>query len=188
MAKKPVAHIAAQIFIVFTLTLFAFASFGQETIRLNDVGSKDTIATGQAVIYGNFVQRLGFKSGGFAQEMYIVNVATKEVMAFRVKPTFKSAKENAFIYHIKPGTYTVFMYQYVESKWYGAKIFKEPVQKADGGNYTFTIPPNSLVNVGNWNFDKYPGTFNETNGGFNEKMRTDFSKLDFGKAIVVIPK
>ncbi|MES2829767.1 MAG: hypothetical protein V4687_16535 [Bacteroidota bacterium] len=171
-----------------TLLLAGVLCYGQQTTRLNEVGAKDTVAAGQSIMYGNFIQRLGFKSGGYVQEMYIVNSITKEVLIFRVKPMFKSAKENTFAYHIKPGTYTVFMYQYVESTWYGAKIFKEPVTKTDGSSYTFNIPANSLVNVGTWNFNKNPGTFSPANADFNAKLQAVFSKLDFASSVLVTPE
>ncbi|SKB96112.1 hypothetical protein SAMN05660841_03313 [Sphingobacterium nematocida] len=81
--------------ITLILLLFASTLTNAQTIKhLSDVGSKDAVANGQAIIYGNFIQRLGFASGGFAQDIRLINIDTKEVFAFRVKPTFKSSKEN----------------------------------------------------------------------------------------------
>lgn len=47
-----------------------------------------THAINDAIIYGNFIQRLGFTSGGFPQDIRLENVDTKEIYRFRVKPTF----------------------------------------------------------------------------------------------------
>lgn len=169
--------------ILLTLTL---ATKAQKITRLDNVSSKDSVATGQVIICGNFIQRLGFKSGGFAQEFYIADTATKEIYAFRVKPVFKSARENTFAYHIKPGTYALLKYQYHESKWYGVKEFHEPVSKADKSYYMFTVRPNSVVNLGNWHFDKQPASFTEPSDEFKDKLAAEFKNLR--NFVTVIPK
>ena len=78
------------------LILVSLTTNGQITITLKEVLSKDTVRSGQGIIYGLFIQRLGFSSGGFPQDIRIINLDTKEIFSFRVKPTFKSAKENIF--------------------------------------------------------------------------------------------
>src|SRR5690606_3374808 len=140
---------------------------------LEEVSSGDTINNGKGIIYGNFIQRLGFSSGGFPQDIRLINLDTKEVLTFRVKPTFKSSKENTFVYYIKPGNYAILNYWWTQSKWYGGKMFTEPIfknidatdnfeNKISSGQinidnleqFTFSISENSLNYLGTWHFDK----------------------------------
>lgn len=51
----------------------------QDLKHLDDVASNDGIPRGKAIIYGNFIQRLGFSSGGFPQDIRLINTETKEV-------------------------------------------------------------------------------------------------------------
>src|SRR6187397_3205362 len=118
------------------IVFFAFFSIpviGQNiTVKpLKAATGKDFENKKHAVIYGNFIQRLGFNSGGFAQDIKIFNPETNKMFSLRVKPTFKSAKENTFCFIIKPGNYKIINYMYVESKVYGGKIFNEPVFKTN---------------------------------------------------------
>lgn len=51
-----------------TLLFLAFTTIiaqGQNITRLENFKKGDKISEGQAVIYGTFIQRLGFSSGGF---------------------------------------------------------------------------------------------------------------------------
>lgn len=115
-----------------TIAYLIFATFivnGQTLKQLNPVSKQDPASKQKAIIYGNFIQRLGFSSGGFAQDIRIMNVETKEIFPFRVKPTFKSAKENIFCFYLEPGNYVILNYLYTQSKWYGGKIFTEHIYK-----------------------------------------------------------
>lgn len=180
---------------------------GQNLKTLEELSSGDTIQTGQAIIYGNFIQRLGFNSGGFPQDIRLINIDTKEVMAFRVKPTFKSAKENTFIYFIEPGNYAVLNYWWTQSKWYGGKMFTEPIfkdldatddleQKSKSGKikteelkqFTFTIADNSLNYLGTWHFDKELVSFTDDKTQFDNVIKTKYKKLDFSTAKINLPK
>src|SRR5690606_6049788 len=150
--------------ILIFLTMFAK---GQNFTTLEEVSSGDTINNGKGIIYGNFIQRLGFSSGGFPQDIRLINLDTKEVLTFRVKPTFKSSKENTFVYYIKPGNYAILNYWWTQSKWYGGKMFTEPIfknidatdnfeNKISSGQinidnldqFTFSISENSLNYLG----------------------------------------
>ena len=94
-------------------TLIILASLttnGQGIKTLKEVLSKDTVQSGHGIIYGLFIQRLGFSSGGFPQNIRIVKLHTKEIFSFRVKPTFKSAKENIFSFHVPSGDYAIIQY------------------------------------------------------------------------------
>lgn len=189
--------------ILFFLTMFAK---GQNLKTLAEVGSGDTISTEQAIIYGNFIQRLGFSSGGFPQDIRIINLDTKEVLTFRVKPTFKSAKENTFIYFIKPGNYAILNYWWTQSKWYGGKMFTEPIFKGIDGTddlenkiksgqtnqnelvqFAFAITENSLNYLGTWHFDKGLVSFTDNKIQFDNLVKSKYKKLDFSAAKTVLP-
>ena len=194
-------HILTALFI-----LMAIVAKGQNYEQLKEIGSSDTVVPGQAVIYGNFIQRLGFSSGGFPQDIRIVNVDTKETFAFRVKPTFKSAKENTFTYALEPGTYAILNYWWTQSKWYGGKIFTEPIIKGvdatDDLNkmvssgeinpneikyYTFTVEPNTVNYLGTWHFDTGLVSFTDDKTQFDELIKDKYKRLDLSTAKTVLP-
>lgn len=186
------------------LTMFAE---GQTITTLDKVSKRDTIITGKAIIYGNFIQRLGFSSGGFPQDIRLISLDTKEVLSFRVKPTYKSAKENTFVYHIKPGNYAILNYLWTQSKWYGGEMFAEPIfknidatdnfnQKIRSGKihtdnleqFTFSISENSLYYLGTWHFDKGLVSFSDDKTVFDPLVKGKYKKLEFSNARTEIPK
>ena len=125
-------------YVTFTILMFlVFSANAQKYKVLNKLSYNSTVKPGTAIMYGNFIQRLGFNSGGFSQEVRIINVDTDEVYSFTVKPTLKSAKENTFIYFIKPGTYAILNYWWAQSKWYGGKVFTEPIYKGKDATVDF---------------------------------------------------
>jgi len=191
-----------------TLIFFFLVTFtkAQNLKALKAVSSEDAIPTEQAIIYGNFIQRLGFSSGGFPQDIRLINLDTKEVLAFRVKPAFKSAKENAFIYFINSGNYAILNYCWTQSKWYGGKIFTEPIfkgidatdnleQKIKSGQiktedlkqFTFTITENTVNYLGTWHFDKGLVSFTDDKTQFDIVLKDKYKKLDFSVAEIVLP-
>lgn len=193
----------ATVFLLF-LTMLVNA---QNFITLNEINRNDSIPTEEAIIYGNFIQRLGFSSGGFPQDIRLINLETNELLTFRVKPTFKSAKENTFIYFIKPGKYAILNYWWTKSTFYGGKIFTEPIYKGidttdnfeqkiksglinqnDLERYTFEISKNSLNYLGSWNFNKALVNFSDDKIQFDNLLKTKFKNLDFSAATTTIPK
>ena len=106
------------------LLIVSLGAAAQPGRRLEKLGTNDTIPAGQAAFYGQFIQRLKkFKSGGYPQDIRLINIETNEVFVFRVKSTFKTSKENQFCYLIEPGTYVILNYWWTESKWYGGKSY-----------------------------------------------------------------
>ncbi|MFQ3174443.1 MAG: hypothetical protein ACI8W0_001562 [Flavobacterium sp.] len=195
-------HVAT-IFLLF-LTMFAK---GQDFKKLNEVNSSDIITSEEAIIYGNFIQRLGFSSGGLPQDIRLINIETNEVFAFRVKPTYKSAKENTFVCFIKPGKYAILNYWWTKSTWYGGKFFTEPIfkniditdnfdQKIKSGQinqneleqFIFEITKNSLNYLGTWHFDKGLVSFTDDKMQFDSLVKSKFKKLDFSIATTILPK
>jgi hypothetical protein len=181
-------------------------SNAQNITTLNELGSRDAIPKGKAVFYGKFIQRLGFSSGGFPQDIRLINTDTKEIFTFRVKPTFKSAKENNFCYLIKAGNYAILHYWWTQSKWYGGKIFTEPIfkgidatdnleRKINSGQitqedlvpFTFTLKENSLNYLGTWHFDKGLVSFSDDKLVFDNQIKDRYKSLDFSTAKTILP-
>lgn len=187
------------------LILASLTTNGQKIKTLKEVLSKDAVQSGQGIIYGIFIQRLGFSSGGFPQDIRLFNIDTKEIFSFRVKPTFKSAKENIFGYHIPSGNYVVLHYWWTQSKWYGGKMFTEPIFKnyafselqtklksgkikeEDLEQFKFSIQPNTLNYIGTWHFDKEIVSFGDDKFNLDKNLFEKFLKLDFKNAISIIP-
>jgi hypothetical protein len=187
------------------LTCTAFAK-AQNPKSLRELSSNDTTPPGKSVFYGNFIQRLGFTSGGFPQDIRIANVDTKEVFAFRVKPTFKSAKENIFCFVVEPGRYVILNYYWTESKWYGGKMFVEPIfkgvdatanldEKVKSGQidpnqvsrFGFKLEANSLNYLGTWHFDTGLVSFTNDKAQLDSQLKDKYQKVDLSKASIILP-
>lgn len=194
-------------FLITILLLVSFCAAGQPARRLDKPGDDKTIPAGQAVFYGEFIQRLKkFKSGGYPQDIRLINVETNEVFVFRVKSTFKTAKENSFCYLIEPGTYAILNYWYTESKWYGGKSYMEPIYKGEDSIletekkiknkeqrpdelvlFKFTVTENTLNYVGTWHFEKSPVFFTNDKEQADADIKDKYKQLDFPAAHVAIP-
>jgi hypothetical protein len=190
--------------LVFVLT--ATVVQGQKLTHLKPVAGSAFLREGTSVIYGNFIQRLGFSSGGFPQDVRLYNLDTQEYFAMRVKPTFKSAKENRFCYFIKPGRYAIVDYYWTQSKWYGGKMFTEPIYKnleaskiealrregkitrADMKSYCFEVFPASIHYAGTWHFDKELVSFSNDRVSIDGNFRTKYKKIDFATAKITLPE
>ena len=193
--------------ITIALGLLTNILFGQEIKVLEKVPIGAKIEQGQTIICGNFIQRLGFSSGGFPQDIIIQNIETKEYFKFRVTPTYKSRKENSFCFYIKHGTYQIISYVWTQSKWYGGMMYGEPIFKGidvteyleknkeipqeiyenSSLRYSFTLGENSLYYLGTWNFNTGLVFFTNDLSKFTEEMVSEYKKLDFSKASTEIP-
>jgi hypothetical protein len=179
----------------------------QEVIALDNVKNEDTVKDGQAIIYGNFIQRLGFSSGGYPQDIRLINLVTKEILSFRVKPTFKSAKENAFIYFIKSGNYAILNYWWTQSKWYGGKMYTEEIYKnidaSDGleqkiksgqinpaelKQFSFVITEKSINYLGSWHFDKGIVSFSDDKEKHDNSVRSRYTNISLAELITICSK
>lgn len=194
-------------FLIVIWLLVSFYAVGQPGRRLEKPGTDQAIPAGQAVIYGEFVQRLkNFKSGGYPQDIRLINIETNEVFLFRVKSTFKTSKENLFCYLIEPGTYAILNYWWTESKWYGGRSYMEPIYKGEDSIqeterkiknkeqrpdelvlFKFTVAENTLNYVGTWHFDKSPVFFTNDKEQADEAMKDKYKQLDFQASRLAIP-
>ncbi|WP_439881007.1 hypothetical protein ACSX1A_17900 [Pontibacter sp. MBLB2868] len=192
--------------LVIILGFITLVANGQNIKPLEAVSKQNHDNKQQAIIYGNFVQRLGFSSGGFAQDIRLINVETNEVFSLRVKPTFKSAKENSFCFYIKPGTYKILNYWWTESKWYGGKMFTEYIFKGiessiasdklkkgqirqnDLEQFSFEISDSSVYYLGTWHFDKELVSFSHEKEGLDKIIQAKYPEINWEQAKVEIPK
>lgn len=189
------------------LVSFVFSTQGQETVALKEVKKSKQSLSGQAIIYGSFIQRLSTNSIGFPQDIRLVNITTTEVFSFRVKPTLKSGKENTFCYFLKPGTYMILDYWWTDNKWYGGNAIIEPVyngidatdslrEKIDNNRisqralkrFTFKIENGSINYVGTWHFDTGMAYFTNEKDILDEKLEKKYKWLDFVNAQITIPE
>lgn len=180
----------------------------QELIPLEKVENNDILIENQAIIYGSFIQRLGFSSGGFPQDIRIQNIENQEFYKFRVKPTYKSKKENPFIFHIPSGTYRILVYWWTKSKWYGGEMFNEPIykgidlslkknkKKRETGEikdieleyFEFTIKENTINYLGTWHFNTGLVSFSNEKLQFDKEIADEYENINFENAIISIPE
>lgn len=177
-----------KVFVCALLMLMPLISFSQKVTRLVSTYKKDTVEKGQGIIYGEFIQRLGFSSGGFSQDISIQHVASGEVYSFRVKGTFKSAKENTFCYHIPAGKFIILQYFWTKSKWYGGELHFEPVYKGGSNErFEFVIEPDTLTYLGTWHFDEEMVSFKDNKTTLDGKVKGAFKNLSFDQARIELP-
>ena len=174
--------------------------------ELNNVNKGETVAEGQAVIYGVFIQRLDKKSKGYPQYICIEDTKTLQRYMFKVKPAMKSDKENIFCAHIPSGTYRIISYYWVVSNWYGGTAHNEPVYKGikvdknfnrllhngqvkeeDLQTYTFTIRPDMANYLGRWNFGVEPATFDDDKETLDSHISELYPAIDFSIARKALP-
>ena len=78
-------HLATVFFVFFSIIIN-----GQNASTLNEIYRDDIVPAEGAIIYGNFIQRLGFSSGGFPQDIKLINLETNEIFSqfLSLKKTF----------------------------------------------------------------------------------------------------
>ncbi len=181
---------------------------GQAYKSLEKAKSSKELNDSTSIIYGLFIQRLGFTSGGFPQEIRLQNIVTQTVYTFNVKATMKSSKENTFCYYIKPGMYKILSYYWTQSKWYGGVMHEESIfkdidtstkdyQKAIKrgevdinklSSYYIEIRPKSVYYLGTWHFNTGLVSFSDEKISLDEKLKKKFSDIDFENAITTLPE
>jgi hypothetical protein len=194
--------------LLITLTFIIYGVFGQSVESLEKVSKVAKLKNEQAIIYGNFIQRLGFSSGGFPQDIYVKNIETNEFYKFRVKPTYKSRKDNTFCFYIPAGTYIIYSYFWTQSKWYGGTWHGEPILKgidvtqynedeeivpehlmdSDSLRFKFTVKQNSINYSGTWHFNSGLVSFSNDKEEFDMEIKTIYKKLDFENATILLPE
>ncbi|WP_422359813.1 hypothetical protein [Reichenbachiella sp.] len=197
--------IAFTFFILSTTVVLAQEKI--KLVQLDPVNKNDILTEGNAIIYGNFIQRLGFSSGGFPQDMRVYNKATDTYYRFRVKATMTSKKESNFVFHIPPGDYEIFQYWWTQSNAFGGTFYTEPVFKhtdsyeetitmLESGQlkeeelerFKFIIEPNSVNYLGTWNFDKEVAVFTNDKKSIDQKLIKKYKKISLQNSTINIPQ
>ena len=157
------------------------------------------IPTDRGLVYGSCIQRLGFESGGLGQYVRLVNLTTGKPVRIKVKPPFRSRKQNAFCFALPPGRYALYKYEFTASKWYGGQLHEENLRKTTspaptGGRlsatrYLFTVTAGQLHYLGTWNLEQENAPV-----FLNEKTQLDaqllpvFKNLSFDAAVLALPQ
>lgn len=177
----------------------------QQTYSLIEFTYRDTIPMNKALIYGNFIQRLGFSSGGFAQDIKLLRHETNDILVMRVKNAYKSEKENTLFYRIRPGTYSIISYKWARSEPFGVTMYTEPIYKGISSNglekkiesgevsleslsrFTFTVTAGQLFYLGTWHFDNEMVSFSDDKAVLDIILKKKFKNVDFIKAKSQLP-
>lgn len=189
------------------LIFFSLVTKSQHYKGLREVSLGESSRKGYSIIYGKFIQRLGFSSGGFPQDIRLLNTETKEIITFRVKPIFKSARKNNFYFFIPAGHYAILNYWWTKSMVYGGEVHTETIYKkakvkdsAEPGlksgetnteyqqYYRFTITENSLNYMGTWHFDTEQVSFTNDKEKMDRSTGYKYSNIDFSEAIINLPQ
>lgn len=197
------------LFIIFLLIVGGTTNIsGQKIESLNKADSPKELNDSTSIIYGLFIQRLGFTSGGFPQEIRLQNIITDKIYTFNVKGTMKSGKENPFCYYLKPGMYKLFSYFWTKSKWYGGEMHEERIfknidtstkdyiKRVKNGSidpdklepYYLEIRPNSVYYIGTWHFNTVLVSFSDDKTNLDEQLKKKYSKVDFDQATTKLPE
>lgn len=152
--------------------------------------NKDALPADQGVVYGVFVQRLGFSSGGIGQYVRLYHLETGRAVNILVKPVAKSRKDNEFCVALPPGRYALQTYQFGSS---GENIRKPRPAPADAPvaatRYVLTVRAGQLQYAGTWHFEQ-PGTprFTNDKAVTDTRLRDKFDKLPFEAAATRLPE
>lgn len=193
--------------LVFCLLILTAVGFAQKSKMLKCVVDKESRNYRSPMIYGVFVQRLGFSSGGFAQFILLYHVDDQKYYRLQVKEPFTSAKENLFCAELPTGKYEIISYNYVHSKWYGGKVYEEPIYKnfdaSDSLNFssltdstkshslerfTFVITNVAPYYSGLWDFNSGLVKFSFSKELADEKLKRLIHISDGSKAISILPE
>lgn len=200
---------AKYLFIIFLLIVGGTTNInGQKIESLKKADSSKELNDSTSIIYGLFIQRLGFTSGGFPQDIRLQNIITDKIYTFNVKGTMKSGKENPFCYYIKPGMYKVLSYFWTKSKWYGGEMHEERIFKnidtstkdytkgVKNGSvdpdklepYYLEIRPNSVYYIGTWHFNTGLVSFSDDKTNLDQQLKKKYSKINFDQATTKLPE
>ncbi len=196
--------------LLITLFIFVSTASAQPPTGVEEIQPyTKTIRNGRAYIYGQFIQRLGFSSGGFSQYIKLYNLDDKHFYYINVKPSLRSKKLNRFHNSVPAGKYIVYSYEWTKSKWYGGLRTTEGVYKnatakelderqksgitimeSELERFILNIESGKVNYLGTWNFtDDKPVFTNEKQVADEDMQDTYYFKFfDLGQAAVNIPQ
>ncbi|WP_460680563.1 hypothetical protein [Mucilaginibacter koreensis] len=195
------------------IIIFCFIAFctinvySQNITELESAGTGAKLQADEAIIYGNFVQKLSYWKSGYQQYIFIRNLDTHAIYCFQVKSKLGGAKMRLFCYHIPLGNYEILNYYYSKATWYGnTQGFNSPVfknididvnvkNKLDSGlikredlhRFTFSAAGNTLVYLGTWHFDTGIISFTNNKAEADQKLQPEYTYLIFKEALINIP-
>lgn len=173
--------------------------------KLPKVDWTENLLHDQSIIYGNFFRRRGGGSGTTRHSIRLINVNTRELLSFVVKRKSQGKKNSIFICHIKPGTYQIINYKYskdngfiittvVENIFKGIDITLPEIKKKikageinldSYSRYEFTIRPNTINDVGEWNLNNGIPVFSKNKKEIITIMKKYYRLISFDDVIVV---
>lgn len=178
----------------------------QSIQRLEEVLPNDTLKAGQGIIYGSFLQRIGFTGLGFPQDIRIECLETRKKYTFRVKDAFKISKARTFLYHIPAGNYIILNYCWTQSKLLGSLMHTEPIYRGYSAleiyksskfgdffkerlqRFTFLVEAGTLNYLGTWHFDQPVVSFEEDKEVLERRLTGKYRHLNFIAANSALPK
>ncbi|UOQ74685.1 energy transducer TonB [Hymenobacter cellulosilyticus] len=150
-------------------------------------GGRTALPADKGVIYGSFVQRLGFSSGGLAQYVRLHNLTTHKVVRILVKPVMRSRQENEFCVALPPGRYALYSYEYS----YGVEQIRKPRNgpTLSDTRFIFEVRPGQLHYVGTWNMRQpLQPEFKPDKATLDQRLQPDNPGLPLPQAIVALPR
>ncbi|MCB2408252.1 energy transducer TonB [Hymenobacter lucidus] len=149
-------------------------------------GSK-ALPADKGVIYGSFVQRLGFSSGGLGQYVRLHNLTTHKVVRILVKPVMRSRPENEFCVALPPGRYALYQYEYNYGFEQVRKLRNSP-PLADT-RYIFVVQPGQLHYVGTWDLSQpMQPRFSSHKPELDQRIGAEYPALPLAEAVEALPK
>lgn len=192
-------------FIVWISTITYGQGRTNERQYLDKVDKNGKIQYGLSIIYGTFIQRLAFSSGGFPQHVAIFNADTNETFYLEIKGENSAKKQNDFLFYIKPGFYVILNYGWIKGKLFRTEYHYEPIYKGisskdimtrirngevreeDVKPYGFNVSESSLVYIGKWNFSTEVVDLKNEKLELDSRLSLEYKLLDFEKAKINIP-
>ena len=167
----------------------------------------DSLIQNKSIIYGRYFRRRGGGTSQTEHSIRIQNVKTGQKYTFIIKRRNQIKKSNVFICHIPPGTYQIINYKYTQENvivttivenvyndldirqpGLRSKIKKGEINLKDYHRFEFTIKPNTINFMGEWNFEKGIPTFSDNKKNINTVMEKYYRMLSFSNVITNLPK
>ncbi|GAA3970353.1 energy transducer TonB [Hymenobacter antarcticus] len=157
------------------------------------------VPKGKGMIYGSCLQRFAgtgsLGSGGFVQ---LVNLTTRKLISFSVKPPMKSRRENSFFYALPAGRYALHVYAYPDKVWGPYRMYFENLRKpvAPAPNeplsetrYQFTVESGKVHYVGTWNLaNENKPEFMDEKYQIDPAIQAYFPQFNFKEAVMSLPQ
>ena len=154
--------------------------------------------TNRDLAYSSCIQRLGFESGDLGQYVRLVNLTTGKPVRIKVKPPFRTRKQNVLCFALLPGRCALYKYDSPPAGGKTAKCTRKICAKppspeaADGRlsatRYLFTVAAGQLHYLGTWNLEqKNAPVFLNEKAQLDAQLLPLFKNLSFDAAMISLP-